>query len=338
MHLNHSSDVGIESSNGAKRVKTPRKRSTIEGWLFPSHEDLANSGDEDDFPRLTGRRWVDANLNEEQKVSSARSKHTPRVALTHSSFQNAVQSILWARHRAPLLISGPPGTGKTKTLVESVFQILRGEDCVIFLLPTRNVPAHVPTLRRIPGCARPRLWSFQPIHRHARAPTALIDAVATAAAESSDATIQRSPRRTSPVLPCRRGGIWGPRRRDAALEASHLHDRPRLFHPPLFPPDQLEPRIARNASLVETRARSTSGPRAAPLQLSLDRRSGTSDRSRSPPGPRRSSHGTAQFVFLRSCHHLWGLEPAVTPHCLAGGEGPRPRRVPARATPATPAL
>ncbi|GAA5898780.1 DEAD/DEAH box helicase family protein [Sporobolomyces salmoneus] len=115
MHLNNDnndSDTTTKTSSGSngRRVKTPRKRSNIESWLFPIHEDLSqgendDDDDEEDLPNLTGRRWVDAHLNEEQK--------------------NAVRSILWAKHRAPLLISGPPGTGKTKTLVESVFQILK---------------------------------------------------------------------------------------------------------------------------------------------------------------------------------------------------------------------
>lgn len=33
--------------------------------------------------------------------------------------QQAVQSIIWGKHATPFLISGPPGTGKTKTLVRS---------------------------------------------------------------------------------------------------------------------------------------------------------------------------------------------------------------------------
>ncbi|GAA5869299.1 hypothetical protein JCM16303_000420 [Sporobolomyces ruberrimus] len=97
----------IVSTNG-KVEKTPRKRFPIESWLFPTKEDLAEPEEvtaRSNIPSLVGRRWVDTNLNQEQK--------------------NAVQSILWAQHRAPLLISGPPGTGKTKTLVEAVFQILK---------------------------------------------------------------------------------------------------------------------------------------------------------------------------------------------------------------------
>ncbi|KAF8332336.1 P-loop containing nucleoside triphosphate hydrolase protein [Cantharellus anzutake] len=48
--------------------------------------------------------WIDIELNEEQKL--------------------AVRSIVTGGHGAPYLISGPPGTGKTKTIVETVFQIL----------------------------------------------------------------------------------------------------------------------------------------------------------------------------------------------------------------------
>ncbi|GAA5938319.1 uncharacterized protein JCM15063_000700 [Sporobolomyces koalae] len=92
-------------ANGKSATKTRRKRFPIESWLFPTREDLADQEEGTDVPVLAGRKWVDAKLNAEQK--------------------NAVQSILWAGHRAPLLISGPPGTGKTKTLVEAVFQILK---------------------------------------------------------------------------------------------------------------------------------------------------------------------------------------------------------------------
>ncbi|GAA6010473.1 hypothetical protein JCM11491_006955 [Sporobolomyces phaffii] len=106
--LSESAPVTNGQVNGGGRSaprKTPRRRSPITSWLFPTKHDLAEPDEESPVPSLSGRRWVDANLNEEQK--------------------NAVQSILWAKQRAPLLISGPPGTGKTKTLVESVFQILK---------------------------------------------------------------------------------------------------------------------------------------------------------------------------------------------------------------------
>ncbi|KAF8298246.1 P-loop containing nucleoside triphosphate hydrolase protein [Clavulina sp. PMI_390] len=48
--------------------------------------------------------WMDSQLNDEQKL--------------------AVKSIVHGKHGIPYLISGPPGTGKTKTIVEAIFQIL----------------------------------------------------------------------------------------------------------------------------------------------------------------------------------------------------------------------
>ncbi|GAA5833572.1 hypothetical protein JCM5353_000835 [Sporobolomyces roseus] len=100
------STAASSTSNNSTTTKTPRKRFPVESWLFPTQEDLAKeeTGDTDTVS-LQGRRWVDPKLNEEQR--------------------NAVQSILWARHRAPFLVSGPPGTGKTSTIVEAVFQILK---------------------------------------------------------------------------------------------------------------------------------------------------------------------------------------------------------------------
>jgi superfamily I DNA/RNA helicase len=52
--------------------------------------------------------------------------------------QSAVSSI--ARHQflVPYLISGPPGTGKTRTVVETVLQILRvqPEACILLCAPS----------------------------------------------------------------------------------------------------------------------------------------------------------------------------------------------------------
>ncbi|GAA5934856.1 hypothetical protein JCM3775_001658 [Rhodotorula graminis] len=83
---------------------TKRRRTAIDSWLFPQSEDVsvhAPAPTKDDLDP----EWVDESLNEEQR--------------------NAIRSIIWAKQRCPLLLHGPPGTGKTKTLVESVFQILK---------------------------------------------------------------------------------------------------------------------------------------------------------------------------------------------------------------------
>ncbi|BGP46894.1 hypothetical protein JCM10450v2_002745 [Rhodotorula kratochvilovae] len=81
-----------------------RRRTAIDSLLFPQTEDLsvhAPAPTKDDLDP----EWVDASLNEEQR--------------------NAIRSIIWGKQRCPLLLHGPPGTGKTKTLVEAVFQILK---------------------------------------------------------------------------------------------------------------------------------------------------------------------------------------------------------------------
>lgn len=77
-------------------------KSIAETWLFPCPEDV-----HDEPADLPADHWpsFDPSLNEEQL--------------------NAVKSILWAQHTVPFLISGPPGTGKTKTLVEAVLQLLK---------------------------------------------------------------------------------------------------------------------------------------------------------------------------------------------------------------------
>jgi len=48
--------------------------------------------------------WINANMNEQQ--------------------QQAVKKILTKTHPAPYIIFGPPGTGKTATLVEAICQVI----------------------------------------------------------------------------------------------------------------------------------------------------------------------------------------------------------------------
>ncbi|SGY48952.1 BQ5605_C001g00719 [Microbotryum silenes-dioicae] len=79
-----------------------KARSVAQSWLFPEVDDYRQ---EDDNTEPVVFRGIDGSLNKEQR--------------------DAVTSILWAKHKVPFLISGPPGTGKTKTLVEAVLQLLR---------------------------------------------------------------------------------------------------------------------------------------------------------------------------------------------------------------------
>ncbi|GAA5969919.1 hypothetical protein JCM11641_008085 [Rhodosporidiobolus odoratus] len=94
----------VASPPSAASRPTPRKRTAVESWLFPTEEDVAKDAPTPS-PEEESCDWVDGSLNEEQK--------------------NAVRSILWGRQRLPLLLHGPPGTGKTKTLVEAVLQVLK---------------------------------------------------------------------------------------------------------------------------------------------------------------------------------------------------------------------
>ncbi|KAM0751330.1 P-loop containing nucleoside triphosphate hydrolase protein [Meredithblackwellia eburnea MCA 4105] len=94
--LNISQDKNIPAA-------LPGSKSVAESWLFPTPDDLLRVAptSEADVKFVP----VDASLNPEQK--------------------KAVESICWGKHTVPFLISGPPGTGKTKTLVEAVLQILQ---------------------------------------------------------------------------------------------------------------------------------------------------------------------------------------------------------------------
>lgn len=89
-------------------------------WIFPEPQDFLKG-----TPRILLKNafinedeWVDPGLNREQRV--------------------AVTSIALNQSAVPHLIGGPPGTGKTRTVVEAVLQILRlqPEACVLLCAPS----------------------------------------------------------------------------------------------------------------------------------------------------------------------------------------------------------
>lgn len=98
--------------NPALPSTKPSRKSIVETWLFPTEEDIHEEPDADevyDWPEL------DPTLNAEQRVRHCLG--LVRAVLTCIELQDAVKSIIWGRHTIPFLISGPPGTGKTKTIV-----------------------------------------------------------------------------------------------------------------------------------------------------------------------------------------------------------------------------
>lgn len=88
-------------------------------WLFPNPEDLDSPSSTYAVDRdFQDKDWVDKGLNPEQRL--------------------AVSSIALHQSPVPYLISGPPGTGKTRTVVETVLQILRiqPESCILLCAPS----------------------------------------------------------------------------------------------------------------------------------------------------------------------------------------------------------
>lgn len=80
-------------------------------WIFPDISDITNS-----TPTLTPLyiledQWIDAGLNAEQRVSTL---VATLCSDSHHELQTAVTSIALHHISVPHLVSGPPGTGKTR--------------------------------------------------------------------------------------------------------------------------------------------------------------------------------------------------------------------------------
>ncbi|KAJ7057940.1 P-loop containing nucleoside triphosphate hydrolase protein [Mycena amicta] len=90
------------------------RRRTARRWIFPVMDDMP----EDVQRYLPAESWSDVGLNEEQKV--------------------AVSSIALHESPIPYLIIGPPGTGKTRTVVAGVLHILKihPEACILLCAPS----------------------------------------------------------------------------------------------------------------------------------------------------------------------------------------------------------
>lgn len=101
--------------------------SLARSWLFPTEHDLDPTSV--DWPSLNSFNWHDDQLNPEQQM--------------------AIRAIVHGRRRVPFLISGPPGTGKTKLLVESIFQILKNDPKAHILVCGASNPSADTLTRRL---------------------------------------------------------------------------------------------------------------------------------------------------------------------------------------------
>lgn len=108
-----------QGKEGTTTTTTNGSLNLTRSWLFPEEEDLVGSAWRvDGMMMIEADKWFDPGLNEEQKSA------VKAISLTHST--------------VPHLISGPPGTGKTRTVVETVLQILRlqPEACILLCAPS----------------------------------------------------------------------------------------------------------------------------------------------------------------------------------------------------------
>ncbi|KAF7321050.1 hypothetical protein HMN09_00192300 [Mycena chlorophos] len=126
-------DVASRTTNDAMHHNedTDRRRAARR-WLFPELEDLRDEVQN----HLPEHSWSDPGLNQQQKL--------------------AVSSIALHQSPIPYLIIGPPGTGKTRTIVEAVLQVLRvhPESCILLCAPSN--PATDTLVMRLRSSLNPK--------------------------------------------------------------------------------------------------------------------------------------------------------------------------------------
>lgn len=123
--------------NGTPKTHSPSHSSPLprvqydmalaRSWLFPEKQDLDPTLV--DWPPVGSFNWHDPDLNPEQR--------------------QAVRSIVFGHRRVPYLVSGPPGTGKTKLLTESILQLLKHNSQAHLLVCGASNPSADTLTRRL---------------------------------------------------------------------------------------------------------------------------------------------------------------------------------------------
>ncbi|CAO1633016.1 unnamed protein product [Jaminaea pallidilutea] len=111
--------------------------------LFPSRATAPGSPRHNSDSKTSDKlAWLDTTLNKEQKAAI-----TAITSLTGSGI--------------PFLLSGPPGTGKTKTCVEAILQLVREPTHRLLVVTPSNASADVMTLRLAAHMGPKRLLRLQ---------------------------------------------------------------------------------------------------------------------------------------------------------------------------------
>ncbi|KAJ3554546.1 hypothetical protein NP233_g12400 [Leucocoprinus birnbaumii] len=130
-------DLSAAMTRTVTNLTTENETSLIARWLFPEVENIAKTPPRwiSDIRGVNGLTLKDKDLNDEQK--------------------HAVSSITLREWPVPYLISGPAGTGKTRTIVETVLQILSVQPTACILLCAPSNPATDTLVLRLRNSLKP---------------------------------------------------------------------------------------------------------------------------------------------------------------------------------------